>query len=207
MERLLEMLGVIAVLYVGYALSIKKWDYSSASKREERRKKLKEKGLSNTFYFISSRTLLLLNIVTGGLFSLYWFFKQWQAVLRGFKRQSGKPLKYGAFLRTLLFPFTFFELQGIINRTCEYLKKPVPLPVWFWGGLYVAGGAVLFALPYTWVKITGQLLVCLIPAVLQKKLNILPATPIENRPKLHEIIAAVIASAISFFLFGKVYFG
>ena len=63
-------------------------DFTNASEAErtERRTQLKELGLSNTFYFIHAGTLLILNAVSGGLFVLYWLFRQWKAVLTGFRR-------------------------------------------------------------------------------------------------------------------------
>ena len=66
MEQFLQMAGVLAALYIAYALTLKKWDYASEAKRTERRTQLKELGLSNTFYFIHAGTLLILNAVSGG---------------------------------------------------------------------------------------------------------------------------------------------
>ena len=102
MERLLGMLGVLAVAYAAYALSFKKWDYTSEAKRLERRKVLKAKGMSDTFYFIHARTLFVLNALSGGLFVFYWLYRQWQAVLYGFKRQDGTKLAGSALLRTVV---------------------------------------------------------------------------------------------------------
>ena len=94
------MVAVLAALYIAYALTLKKWDYASEAKRTERRTQLKELGLSNTFYFIHAGTLFILNAVSGGLFAAYWLFRQWQAVLVGFRRMSCQPLAGGAFVRT-----------------------------------------------------------------------------------------------------------
>ena len=103
MEQFLQMAGVLAALYIAYALTLKKWDYASEAKRTERRTQLKELGLSNTFYFIHAGTLLILNAVSGGLFVLYWLFRQWKAALTGFRRLSGQPLSGGAFFRRSLY--------------------------------------------------------------------------------------------------------
>ena len=127
MEQFLQMAGVLAALYIAYALTLKKWDYASEAKRTERRTQLKELGLSNTFYFIHAGTLLILNAVSGGLFVLYWLFRQWKAVLTGFRRLSGQPLSGGTFMRTLGGAVTFFELNALICRTCEYMRKKIAL--------------------------------------------------------------------------------
>ena len=42
MEQFLQMAGVLAALYIAYALTLKKWDYASEAKRTERRTQLKE---------------------------------------------------------------------------------------------------------------------------------------------------------------------
>ena len=70
MERLLEMLGVLAVMYAAYALSVKNWNYTSESAREKRKTELKQQGLTNTFYFINARTQLVLTLASGGTFTL-----------------------------------------------------------------------------------------------------------------------------------------
>ena len=108
------MLGILAVLYAMYALSLKKWDYATEAKRQERRTLLKTKGVSNTFYFIHAGTLFLLNVFSGGLFTFYWLYRQWTAVPHGFRRLNAQPLPHGAFLRTVGGFITFFELNAIV---------------------------------------------------------------------------------------------
>ena len=89
MERLWSILIGIAILYAAYALGMKRWDYDSPAKREELKTRIKERGLSTRFYFISAGRLLGLNILCGGLFVFYWSYKQWQAVYAGYKSTSG----------------------------------------------------------------------------------------------------------------------
>lgn len=193
MERFLQMLGVLAALYIMYALSLKKWDYDTESKRLARRAALKEQGLSNTFYFIHARTLFILNAASGGLFAFYWLYRQWQAVLHGFKRQDGQTLSGGPFLRTLGGLGTFFQLNAIICRTCEYMHHKPPLPPWAWGPLWLGGlSGTLFGT--SWImRLAGYLFFCGAPAALQGRLNALPKSPVSARPKASEITAAAAA--------------
>lgn len=190
MERLLGMLGVLAVAYAAYALSFKKWDYTSEAKRLERRNVLKAKGMSDTFYFIHARTLFVLNALSGGLFVFYWLYRQWQAVLYGFKRQDGTKLAGSALLRTVGGFGTFFQLNAIICRTCEYMHHKAPLAPWAWGFLWLGGLASALAAPGWAGKLAGYLFFCAAPAALQNRLNALPKTAIPGTPKTPEIIAA-----------------
>lgn len=187
MERLLEMLGVLAVMYAAYALSVKNWNYTSEAVREKRRAELKKQGLTNTFYFINARTQLVLTLISGGTFTLYWMFQQWRAVLRGFKRADGTPLTGGPFLRTLGTPFTFFSLAGIINRTCEYMRKPTAWPAGLWALIGLGGLACLLLPDARPLKLAGYFVLCAVPAVYQRRLNALPKNPVSAVPKLAEI--------------------
>lgn len=189
MERLLEMLGVLAVMYAAYALSVKNWDYTSEAAREKRKAELKRQGLANTFYFINARTQLVLTLASGGTFTLYWLYQQWRAVLRGFKRTDGIPLTGGPLLRTLGGACTFFTLAGIINRTCEYMRRPAAWPAGLWGLVWLAGLVCVF-LPAGWtVKALGYFFFCAAPAVYQRRLNALPKTPVPAAPKIAELAA------------------
>ncbi len=193
MQRLLEMLGTLAVLYAVYALSFKKWDYTSEEKRLERRAVLKAKGMSNTFYFIHARTLFVLNTLSGGLFVFYWLYRHWQAVLYGFKRTDGKALPGGPLLRAAGGFFTFFQLNAIICRTCEYMHHKAPLAPWAWGTLWLGGLAGAVACPDWTGRIIGYLLFCGAPAALQNRLNALPKGTLPAAPKRAEILAAAAA--------------
>ena len=189
MQRLLEMLLALAILYAVYALGMKKWNYTSQADREKRKTELKKLGLSNTFYFIHEYTFLVLNLASGGLFSFYWIYKQWQAVLQGFKRLEGGPLKHGAFVRTLGGGFTFFTLAALINRTCEYMRKKTAWPAGLWGTLWLGGLMLVFCPFGTFYRLTGYALFCLAPVVYQNRLNALPKGPVSPAPKTAEIVA------------------
>ncbi len=190
MERLLEMLGVLAVMYAAYALSVKNWNYTSEAAREKRKTELKKEGLTNTFYFIHARTLFVLTVVSGGAFTLYWLLQQWHAVLRGFRRADGTSLKGKPFVRTLSGAFTFFTLANLINRTCEYMHARTAWPPALWGIVWLGGLFFVFA-PVSWAtKAAGYLVFCAVPSVYQNRLNALPKTPVPASPKLPELLAA-----------------
>ena len=193
MERLIEMLTVLALLYAGYALGIKRWSYASTqADREKRRTELKAKGLCNTFYFIHAGTLFFLILFSAGTFTLYWMFQQWKAVLKGFRRSDGIPLKYGPLLRTLFGLITFFSLAGIINRTCEYMRKTPAWPAAWWGSLWLGGFLMVLLAQSLLVRGVGFFLFCLAPSVLQHRLNALPKTRLSVKPKPREFAASAL---------------
>ena len=196
MERLIEMLVIIGVLYAGYALTLQKWTYVTQADWEKRKTFLKTRGLTNTFYFIHARTLFLLTLLSGGLFNFFWLYKQWKSVLQGFRRLEGGPLRFGPFLRALGGLFTFFSLGGIINRTCEYMHKKPALPATLWGLMWLGGIALIFLpIPTGW-RITGYILWCGVPAVFQRRLNVLPKVTPSAWPKITELLVASVGFAI-----------
>lgn len=190
MERLFEMLCALAVMYAVYALSVKNWNYTSESAREKRKTELKQQGLTNTFYFINARTQLILTLLSGGTFTFYWMYQQWRAVLHGFRRLDGQPLKGGPLVRAAGGFITFFSLAGIINRTCEYMRAPAAWPAGLWGTLWLGGLVILFV-PADWgFKAAGYFFFCAAPAVYQRRVNALPKNPVQGTPKLIELAAA-----------------
>lgn len=202
MERLIEMLAVLALIYAGYALGIKRWSYAaSQADREKRRTELKAQGLSNTFYFIHAGTLFFLILLSGGTFTFYWLYQQWKAVLHGFKRSDGTTLKYGPLVRTLAGAITFFSLGNIINRTCEYMHKTPAWPAAWWGFWWICGLVLLFCPVGILGRILGALLFCAAPVAFQHRLNALPKTQIPVYPKPKEWLATAFGLTIVVSLF------
>ncbi len=189
MEKLVQMFIGLGILYAIYALAIKNWDYTSQAKRDALRTRLKEQGLSSCYYFIPPLKLLLLNILSGGLFLFYWAFKQWQAVISGYKNTAGKPLRGGAWLRGLLGLVSFYQLCAIVNRTCQYMRKKPSFPAGLWGTLFI-GGLVTACVPAVaaeW-RAMGAILFLLAPYILQRRINTLPKEIPPSRLKILEII-------------------
>lgn len=188
MERLWSILIGIAILYAAYALGMKRWDYDSPAKREELKTRIKERGLSTRFYFISAGRLLGLNILCGGLFVFYWSYKQWQAVYAGYKSTSGHMPKGGPFLRAVFTFITFYQFNAILNRTCQYMRKKPALSPVIWGTLLWAGLAAAFipALPVFW-RILGGVMFIFAPYALQRRVNALPKELPPTRLKAAEL--------------------
>ena len=175
MEKLIKILIGFALLYGAYALFLKKWDYTSQAKRDEQKQQLKEKGLSACYFFIPPQRLLVLNVLSGGLFFFYWSFKQWQAVLSGYKNLAGTKLKMGPFGRAFWGILSFYQLTAIVNRTCAYMHKPQGLSHLFWGTALWAGLTVA-CLPWVpwWGRILGAFFFLYPPYALQQHINNLP---------------------------------
>lgn len=195
MERLLEILGTLAVLYVVYQLSLARWDYASSTKREHRKTQIKEEGLSTRFYFMHPRTQFLFTLLSGGLFALYWIYQQWKQILTGFKRLDGSQLQGGALVRTIGAVWSFFALGNLINRTCEYMRKETSWPSWLWGTLWL-GSLALLCCPvnYRW-RIGAYVVFCLIPTVYQRRLNTLTHKHISAFPRAVEIVVTLLGMA------------
>ena len=130
----------MALLWAAYA-SATKWDYSSRAKEQDLRNRLKQKGLSIRYYFLPARRMLLLNVLSGGIFFFYWSFQQWRAVCSGYKNAANTPLKYPPVLRTLFIFISFYQLTAIINRTCLYMHQKPAMRPFVWGTLLWAGAA------------------------------------------------------------------
>ena len=194
MTDFLQLVVVFAILYVLYASTLKKWNYTTQDQRIKRRILLKQRGMSRTFYFIHTKTLFFLNVFSGGFFLFFWLFKQWQAICFGFKRLDGTPLKYGPFLRTLFGFVSVFQLVAIINRTCEYTQRPLSLPPAVWE---IVGLSSLLGFFWAdgWNKLLCYLLWCYIPCALQSKINGLTSKAISPRPQLSEMAAAAFGLA------------
>ncbi len=195
MERFLQMTGVLVALYIVYRLGIGKWDYTSPQKRQERKTELKTAGLSTRFYFMHAGTQSFLTLLSGGLFTFYWLYKQWQQVVRGFKRLDGTPLRGGAFRRAVGGGWSFFALAELINRTCEYMHKPTSWPAGLWGLVWLGGLILVFCpVAYTW-RIVGYALWCLVPSVYQRRLNTLTNDHVSAFPRTVEIIVTLFFAA------------
>ncbi len=190
MERLIEMGVVIAILYAGYKLTAGRWNYASQAMAARRRETLKQAGLSTRFYFIRARTQWVLTLVSGGLFTFYWFYRQWRNIRRGFRQADGRPLRGNAWWRTVGGGFTFYSLGNLINRTCEYMKKETSWPSWLWVTLWWGGGVLVFAPVSVTAHVVGYGLFCTVPVVFQRRINTLTRETFSLRPKPEELSAA-----------------
>ena len=166
-----------------------RFDYTSEQKRQDIKVRIKRQGLSLQYYFISQRRLLILNILSGGLFVFYWAYKQWQAVHAGYRNTSGKILHGGPMLRSLFCAVSLYQLTAIINRTCVYLRKIPALPAVIWGTAWW-GGLTAACLPFcpVWGRILGGIFFLITPYVLQKHVNSLPSQLPPNKIKWPEIV-------------------
>ncbi|MBR3603236.1 MAG: hypothetical protein IKL48_00870 [Elusimicrobiaceae bacterium] len=175
MEKLIKILIGFALLYGTYALFLKRWDYTSKEKEKELRQELKKAGLSSCYFFILPNRLLLFNVLSAGVFYFYWIYKQWQAVLSGYKNLKGTSLKFGPFVRAVFGLFSFYQLMAIVNRTCVYMHKPQALSHLFWGSmLWIGAGVALsFNLPI-WARILGAFFFFSSSYIAQKQINLLP---------------------------------
>ena len=196
MERLLEMLGVLVGLYIVYNLSVGKWDYTSFQRREKRKIELKEAGLSTRFYFMHPRTQWVCTLLSGGLFTGYWLYKQWKQILRGFKLLDGTPLSGSAWGRALGGWWSFFALGNLINRTCEYMQKETSWPAWLWGSIWLGSlGVIFMPFSYGW-RIAGYVVFCFVPSVFQRRLNTLTADHISGFPRTVEIVVTLVGAIL-----------
>ena len=189
MDRLPSILLAIALLYAFYVLGTRKWDYASEAKRQAQKERLQKEGLAVCYYFISGRKFLLLNLLGGGLFSLYWGYKQWQAIRAGYKNAAGTQLKGGPFIRAVFILFSFYQLTAIVNRTCLYMHKRPSFTHLFWGTAFWGGlaAACVPQVPAPW-RIAGAAAFFFAPYFIQQRINTLPKTLPPSRLKMAELL-------------------
>ena len=119
---------------------------------------------SSIFYQVSPRKLIALSIITMGLFTLYWFYKQWAYV-----RDNRNDGSVNALLRVLFLLFYFYPLLKEINCIAkEHLVVPIKR-VWLLTIAFIVLGVIeVLPTPLT------SLAVCLYPIFLwpmQKVIN------------------------------------
>ncbi len=173
MDRLLQLILGIGLLWAAYAV-LARWDYTSDAKRAEEKERLKEAGLSAQYYFVPAGRLLVLTLLSGGFFVFYWSYKQWQAVRAGYKNTAGTPLNYSPLWRAVLTPVSFYQFAAILNRTCRYLRRPAAWPAWLWGTAFWTGAAAACIRDLGWGRLLGLAAFCAAPYTLQKHINGLP---------------------------------
>lgn len=175
MEKLINILIGFGLLYGSYLLFLKHSDYASQEKRAKKKQQLKEAGLSSCYFFILPKRLLLFNLLSGGFFFFYWSYKQWQAVLSGYKNLAGTRLRFSPLVRGIFGLLSFYQLMAIVNRTCVYMRKPKALSHLFWGTVLWTGllGVCLPFLP-VWGRVMCGGLFLYTPYVAQTHINTLP---------------------------------
>lgn len=103
------------------------------------------------FYLLPVRRLVAASVLSGGLFELYWLYKNWKAVREDAKDNEIRPAVYG----WLLGPFFVWPLFKIIRinlkRSKTEGKRFVPPAVGytacFWLQIACAAAASVFVLP------------------------------------------------------------
>lgn len=196
MERFFELIIIFFVLYVIYALSLGRWDYTSHAKRQAERAELKEKGLSSRFFFTSPYKLFILNFFSGGLFLFYWFYKQWSRVETGYKTAKGAGLRFPVWIYILFGLLSLFELAAIVNRTASYMRKKTGFPALFWGFFFLLAFAGIFAANTAAASLTSFIIFIAIPCIIQNRINTLVEQPLTLRPQGAEIVVTVLSAGL-----------
>lgn len=199
MERWMDFVLVFGGLYAIYFFTLRRWDYTSEAKRKADKDSLKKKGLSNAYYFSGAGKLFAYLLITGGVYVFYWLYKQWKAIAKGYLNSTQTPLKGGPVLRAACGLVTFYQLAGIMNRTCKYMRKPPAAAAWFSGSLWLVSLAGIIALP-SWYKLAALAVFCAIPARLQSRVNALTGKEVPNQFKTSDILPLVITLSAGIWL-------
>lgn len=80
-------------------------------------------GEHTEYYSISTKKLVLMSVLTFGLYEVYWFYRNWKAV----KIQEGR--KISPFWRAIFSPifcYSLFKRIGLAANQKGYPKKPSP---------------------------------------------------------------------------------
>lgn len=192
MERWLDFVVVFGGLYAIYFFTLRRWDYTTEAKIRAQREELKRQGLSNAYYFSGARKLFVYIFITGGIYAFYWLYKQWKAVSKGYLNTARQPLKGWPVLRALLGFITFYQLAGIINRTCLYMHKRPSMAAWFSGTVWIICAAGSIILP-GWYKLACLAIFAAVAARLQYRLNTLTGKEVPNRFQIADIAPVIIS--------------
>lgn len=93
---------------------------------EEANQEIKDSFPRPQFLTISLSRLIFLSIITGGLYKLYWFYKNWEAI-----SDSGKRLFPGPFFRSVFAPFFAYGLfKRIYDDSSDNGYKGYYSPGW-----------------------------------------------------------------------------
>lgn len=187
MERWMDFVLVFGGLYAIYFFTLRRWDYTSEAKRKADKEELKRKGLSNAYYFSGAGKLFAYLFITGGVYVLYWFYKQWKAIAKGYLNSAKTPLKGWPVIRAFFGFVTFYQLAGIINRTCKYMRKPPAGAAWFSCTLWLVSLAGAVVLP-SWYKLAALAVFCAIVARFQARVNALTGKEVPNQFKASDIL-------------------
>lgn len=193
MERWVDFIVVFGGLYLIYFFTLRRWDYTSEAKRKAERELLKKQGLSNSYHFTGGWKLFAYIFITGGLYAFYWLYKQWKAIFKGYINANNKKLKGGPFWRALLGLISFYQLAGIINRTCLYMHKKPSAAAWLSGSLWLLSVGAAIALPGMVYKTAALAVFAAVPSRLQARLNALPGKPISNQFQTADILPLLVS--------------
>ncbi len=189
MERWLDFVVVFGGLYAIYFFTLRRWDYTTEAKRRAQKDELKRQGLSNAYYFTGAWKLFIYIFCTGGIYAFYWLYKQWKSVAKGYLNTARQPLKGWPVWRALFGAVTFYQLAGIINRTCLYMHKRPSMAAWFSGTVWIICVAGSIILP-GWYKLVCLAIFAAVAARLQYRLNALTGKEVPNLFQITDIIPA-----------------
>jgi hypothetical protein len=83
------------------------------------------------YFYVSPKRLIILSIITVGLYEIYWFYKNWEAVGRTLNK------KVNAFFRALFSIFYCNQLFKMITNSARQTGYNASRPGSFWGWLYI----------------------------------------------------------------------
>ena len=151
------------------------------------------------YYPVSTMKLVVLSILTGGIYEIYWFYKNWKWI----KRRDGSsiwPFARGLFSVLFYYPF----LADLGRHEGPHGKVPVPGAAGL-AALYFAL-AVVWQLPDPWWLVSWFTFVALVPAARHiAELNrSAPETLAENsRWRIRHGVLLVLAGPLVLFTFAS----
>lgn len=132
----------------------------SESNKEDKSKKSKS---SDGFYAISNTKLVMLSVLTFGLYEIYWFYKQWQFV------KKAKDLKVTPWARGLFSPLFAYPLfKHVFELARDAGEKSSPSAGWL---------AIAYFILVSMGRFTGWVWIISFGSVL-------PLFPVQNRINL-----------------------
>lgn len=166
--------------------------HSLSENENNKEDKSKKSKSSDGFYAISNTKLVMLSVLTFGLYEIYWFYKQWQFV------KKAKDLKVTPWARGLFAPLFAYPLfKHIFELAKEAGQKNNPSAGWLALAYFIL--ASMGRLPdWGWIVSFGSVLP-LFPA--QNRINLLwskryPNKTVSTTFTWKEVIVMIIGGII-----------
>lgn len=167
-------------------------DFLESKSSKTKKNQSKDSKTTRVFYAISNTKLIMLSILTFGLYEIYWFYRQWKFV------KKVKNLKLTPWARGLFAPlFAYSLFKYIFELSKDADEKQTPSAGWLAAGYFILVSMGRLS-GWGWM-ISFLSVLPIIPA--QNHINLLfkkdfPKTEVSTTFNWKEVVAMIIGGII-----------